>query len=470
MALHKDYLGTASLALFSKGFNILSTFGILWFLNAFMGKEAFGLFMVAFALMFALSMMISSGFQALILYHVSRDHERKEARTACAAGQLFWLSTLCGCAVAALIYGAAPFLSELMGQAGLEPWLRNMALFVPVNTAAIVLPGYSRARQRVKETLFFQEIFLNFLRVSFVALIWFTGAEHEWVCAAYIGSALIPVLILFARAPIWPRFGQKILGAWDVSYGFKIMVFQILNQPFRGFDIVLVGAFSSPEIVADYTMAVRLAQMLWIPKHAAAQLQVPRMGALLKEKKKPQLEMEFNAMRSFSLIAVLIACAGLLFLGGPVLSLFGAYESALPALYILAAASIIRTGFGASGDLIGMAGHAGASAFVASLSMIITVAASIVLVPLYGAAGGALAVLFGTLQMFVGFTFVLKRTENLNLMNIFMWIANSSGVIILIVAAYAYQSIFICGLLMAALSLIVIILDKSWLKLIKHVP
>src|SRR5690606_28200372 len=103
----------------------------------------------------------------------------------------------------------------------------------------------------------------------------------------------------------------------------KSTAFQILNQPFRGLDIVVVGAFASASVVADYAIAVRLAQLLWVPKHAVAQLQVPRMGALLQKGDKNQLMLEYDAMRCLSLLAVFGGCAFLCVFGSPLLGLFG---------------------------------------------------------------------------------------------------------------------------------------------------
>ena len=70
MSLHKTYLSTSSVALFSKGFNILSTFGILWLQNAVMAKDNFGLFMISFSLSLTMFIVLSTGFQELILYVV----------------------------------------------------------------------------------------------------------------------------------------------------------------------------------------------------------------------------------------------------------------------------------------------------------------------------------------------------------------------------------------------------------------
>ncbi len=468
MTLQKHYMSTAGLALFSKGFNLLSTFGVLWLQSTMMDKDSFGLFMMAFSLMFTLSMVLSAGFQALILYHVSRTAQDNPDTITALSSQIFWLSGILSLVCGGLIYGFSPHIARLMGHTALLPWLQNMALFIPVNTAALVLPSYSRARQRVKETLFFQEIFLNGLRVLLVGLLWLLALPPLWTAHAYILSTLIPVMVLFFRAPLWPNVAYSTLTRWDLTYALKSTAFQVLNQPFRGLDIVLVGFFTTASIAADYAMAVRLSQMLWIPKHAVAQLQVPRMGALLAKHDMAQLTLEYNAMRAVSLVAVLGACAGLLFFGGPLLSLFGDYHSALPALYILAAASVIRTGFGASGDLLGMAGHAGDSALIAGFSMVITCVGTAWLVPNQGAEGAAFVIFISTLQLFTGFVRVLKRKEGLHLLPPFMCLVNILASLALLLPAGHFVPLMPSGLILLALAGIVPVVDKSWTRLISH--
>jgi O-antigen/teichoic acid export membrane protein len=467
MSLHKTYLSTSSVALFSKGFNILSTFGILWLQNAVMAKEDFGLFMIAFSLTFTLSIVIATGFQSLILYHVSRKADMDPAEVRAIAGQSFWLSCLLGGVFALIIYASAPALSAAMSHAPLENWLRDMALFIPVNTAAVVLPAYSRARQRIKETVFYQEIFLNFLRAGFIGLIWFFAWPQELVSEAYIWSAGLPVILLFASAPVWPSLKKNLLTKWDLSYGLKSTAFQVLNQPFRGLDIVVVGAFSSAGIVADYSMAVRLAQLLWVPKHAVSQLQVPRMGALLEKNDKSQLMMEYDALRCLTLITVFLGCAFLLLFGEPLMALFGDYKSALPALYILAAASVVRTGYGAAGDLIAMIAYPKGSALISVLSVIITMGGTALLVPHFGALGGAYAILIGTAQMFSGFVAVIEKDQKIKLITPFILLMNILPTVVLMGVAASLLPTFVCGLLMALFAVILISIDRSLFEFIK---
>lgn len=442
--------------------------GILWLLNAILGREGFGVFMVAFSLMFTLAMIMGSGFQSLLMYHVSRLHEAGEERKIqLLTGQIFWITLLLSTFTGLLIFTLAAPLEKLIGLEGFVEWVRLMSFFIPAHAAAMVLPSLPRARHRAEQTTIYQEIVLNGFRVGFLALIWGLGLSVGWIAAAYIASAFIPVFLIFIRFPVWPSIKDNPLHLWDFKYVGKISIFQILNQPFRGFDVLLVGWLASAGVAADYTIATRLAQLLWVPKHAAAQLQVPRMGALLDRKDYSQLMLEYNAMRSVTLFCVLLGAAFLLFLGPNILTIFGNYSQAFTPLLLLGAAAVMRTGVGTSGDLISMAGHAGWSAIVALISMIVTLCCLILLIPENGAFGASMAVCFGTLVLFSGYWLVLAKIEKIQTMPLYAAIITALAVFCLVLPTINLISPVLCGFIVIILGISTLLSNKDWLIFMK---
>lgn len=468
MSLTKKYISSSIVGLIGKAFNMVSMLGILWLLNVIMDKEGFGLFMIAFSLMFVIAMIIASGFQSLLLYHISRlDEENEKPRINSIAGQIFWLTAFISLAAAGLVYLLSSWIENLMGLSGLSVWINLMVLFIPAHAMALVLPTLPRALHKSEQTILYQEIVLNGLRVLFLAVIWMAALPETFAAWAYILSAIIPVLIVFYKYPVALNFKDMPLTLWDFKYVGKISMFQILNQPFRGLDVLLVGAFASAGAAADYTMATRLAQLLWIPKHAASQLQVPRMGALLDKQDHTQLMKEYDAMRSITLFMVLGACAFLLFFGQWVLSLFGNYAGAFSILLLLSAASIIRTGAGASGDIMSQSGHAGWSAIIAGLSMIITIGSCVFFVPVYGAYGAGAAVLLGTIALFVGFERVIKVKEKIETMPSSIFAITYLSSVIVCLPVFPECSPLLAGFACIILAIMLLALDRSWLRFLK---
>lgn len=464
MSLTKKYLSASIVGLIGKAFNMISMLGILWLLNAILDKEGFGLFMVAFSLMFTIAMVIASGFQSLLIYHVSRlvDQDDEEKITAITS-QIFWMVIIISLLASIIIYSVSAGIELLMELPDLSTWLKLMALFIPAHAAAIVLPTLPLARHNSERTVFYQEILLNALRVLFLAIIWISGAAIAYIAGAYIISAIIPVVLVFIKYPSWPRVKNLPLTLWDFKYVGKISLFQLLNQPFRGFDVLLVGAFASAGAVADYTMATRLAQLLWIPKHAVSQLQVPRMGALLDKKDYTQLMHEYNAMRTITLFFAMGGCAFLALLGSWLLSFFGNYSGAYSILMLLALAAVIRTGVGASGSILSQSGHAGWSAIMASVSMVTTIVMSVILIPVIGADGGGWAVFVGTIVLFAGFWAVIYKILALNTITFMSFIVMAIASAVLIMPINSILAAF----LIVSLAFILLALDRSWLRFLK---
>lgn len=469
MSLSQKYISASIVSLIGKIFNMISMLGILWLLNDILGKEAFGVFMVAFSLGFTIAMIIGSGFQALLIYHIARLHENgEEERIRFLTAQIFWATITLSALAALPVYLSASALENIMDLQGLSFWLPLISFFIPAHAAAIVLPSLPRARHNAEKTTFYQEILLNALRLAFLFLIWLIVLPQDYIAYAYIASAVIPVLILFAQYPLPLSFNKtQNLTLWDAKYVAKISLFQILNQPFRGFDILLVGAFASAGAAADYTMASRLAQLLWIPKHALSQLQVPRMGGLLDKKNYGQLMQEYNAIRTLTTIMVLLGCSAILWFSIPILNLFGDYANALPPLLLLAAASLVRTGAGSSGDILGQSGHAGWSAVSAFLSLVILIAASILFIPLYGAYGAAMAALLGTIALFAGFAAIIKRILSLQTWTGLSLMICGAAIIVLNYISIMQHGYLVTGFFMAILAILMMALDRSWYHFLK---
>ena len=238
-------------------------------------------------------------------------------------------------------------------------------------------------------------------------------------------SAALPCLALFIKKPLWPNWGAIEITAWDIGYAGKITLTQLLNQPFRGFDVVLVGALASAGATADYALCTRIVSLFLIPKQMLSALQVPRMGTFLEKKDTGGLIREYRTLQNLSTALVILGAILTIFIGGWGLSLFGEYTHALPLLFVLVCGSLIRTASGASGDLMSMAGHAGWAMIFGTLSSLIIVGGCFALIPALGAHGAALSVVIGTAALYGGYFAVLKAQDALNTWS---WPAGLSGI------------------------------------------
>lgn len=304
MSILHAYIKSGSLSILAKIFNIVSVFGTLYLLNKVLEKTQFGEFFIVFSLITVISLVMGSGAQALTMYHVSRRQEEADA----IAGQAFWIFTLISVVVAALLSLFSSLIAELMGNANLQNWLSIMAWFIPPYIATLILPAYWRARQNIAAYLGFNEVLPNVLRLAGLGLIYVQSLPPSYVAIFYVLSVLIPAVIVYGMKPFAPYCKVWYLSKWDWDYMGKITLTQLLNQPFRGIDVVLVGTLTSATIAADYALSAKLVALLLIPKQILGSLQVPRMGALLEKNDRITLLKEFKVMQMLSGAALIIGC------------------------------------------------------------------------------------------------------------------------------------------------------------------
>ena len=76
MTIRQLYLRSG---LFSLGGKLITSFaalGVIWLITRIAGKDIFGEIMIAYAFNFVIAAALAAQFQTIILYHVSRDHEK----------------------------------------------------------------------------------------------------------------------------------------------------------------------------------------------------------------------------------------------------------------------------------------------------------------------------------------------------------------------------------------------------------
>ncbi len=402
MSLLKKYAHASLNSLLAKAATIFGALGVIWLTNHILDKHDFGLFMLAFTVTGMLSMVLASPFFALVLYKVSplAEDGKTDPIARNIVGKSLILSMLVGIIGAALLLLTAFELGDLMDKPGIVFWFEGLALILPLDIGRLVLSFWYRARQDIALSVFYQETLPNILRCTFLVLAWLFDAHAPGVIAAMLMAQIIPLVLLYVRDPVWPKWRDKAFAKGDVSYGLQNMLTQVVNEPTRSLDLIFLGLIVSASRAADYALAARLSRLLLVPRQALSQLIVPRFGPLLKANDIAHLKLEYDAIRMLSLLTGLGGCAFVLLLGPFILSLFGDYHSALPLLILLCYAQIVVCGYGNNSGLLGIAGLASWVLMTGIVSTLIVLVGGLLMASLYGAIGMALAVVMANAVLF----------------------------------------------------------------------
>ncbi|MDB2682716.1 oligosaccharide flippase family protein [Alphaproteobacteria bacterium] len=391
-SLIKHYIGTSSLAALAKIFKVFAALAMVWFVNAMVGKSGFGLYTIAFAYCFVVSSAIAACFQSLILYHVPRLAEGEDSCHLIARSCLWWALLFSVLAVGVTVV-ISPFIEAAMDKDGLAYWLNLLSVSIPFQVGLMVLTGWYRARHEINVMTLYFDVIPGVLMVGLIALAWLLTEGALWIGVVQVACVALPFVVLFVKRPLWLPTSLFSLSRWDWIYGLKTMGTHIVNQPFRGLDVMLVGAFAGLEATADYALAVRFSQLLMLPKQSLAQPQIPRLAQLFKDNDLPKMVREFHAMRDVAFAGMVVGLICYILFAQPVMMLFGPYENAYFILMLLACSAVIRTGYGEIGGYLLMAGYAGWALLISALSVAVMVTSMSVLIPEYGSYGSAYAVI-----------------------------------------------------------------------------
>lgn len=176
--------------------------------------------------------------------------------------------------------------------------------------------------------------------------------------------------------------------------------------------VVLVAPFMDMADVAAFGICIKLAFLVGFVVQVAHQVILPDMGEAI-------IRRESNVLRArilgASLMPLAFTVGGVVFsmlFGGWFLTLFGSeFSSAQQTLTILMLAQLVRALAGPSSLLLTLKGAQTASAWICALSAVVLLVSNAVFATLWGAEGGALAVLVTTIVWLGATGIVLYRFD-----------------------------------------------------------
>lgn len=162
--------------------------------------------------------------------------------------------------------------------------------------------------------------------------------------------------------------------------------------------VVFVAPFMSMEDVAAFGISIKLAFLVGFIVQAAHEVILPDLGEAIMRRDGAVLHARILGA---SLLPIGLTIAGVvfsMFFGGWFLQLFGAeFAVAKDTLTILLLAQFVRAVAGPSSAMLTLKGAQASSAWICAMSAVVLLASNAVFATLWGAEGGAFAVLLTTL-------------------------------------------------------------------------
>lgn len=181
-----------------------------------------------------------------------------------------------------------------------------------------------------------------------------------------------------------PRLARRMM-----SYGMRGQVGGFITLLNLRLDFLILGALTGPAVLGGYAVASKYAELLKLPGLAVTWVSYPRFARLAED----EAARQSRRLLGPAIGAVVAAAVPVLLLSGPViLLLYGPeFADAVGLAQLLVAGMVLSGAAGvASGYLYGR-GRPGLNSLVLGLGLVVTAALDVILIPMYGAMGAAIA-------------------------------------------------------------------------------
>lgn len=318
------------------------------------------------------------------------------------------VSLLVGAAVVLL---AGP-VAGLLGWEGDVVLVQVLAASLPFAVVTEVALAGTRAFGRMRTTAFVDRTVRAGLQPLLAAIVLAAGGGVVWVAvawtAAWVLAALLAVVSLtrFLRRRLagvdlgsdsvvpTERERRRALSAEFWSYTRWRGVARVTQVAIQRADVILVAAVLGPSEAAVYTAATRFVVLGQFVTQALQQVLQPRFTSILVEGDLDVLREVFRTGTAWSValawpVYLVIGCAPAVYL-----SVFGdAYDGAeaQAVVMLMVAAMLVAVAAGAVDTLLVMAGRSGLSVVNGVSALVVDVVGCLVLLPVLGVAGAAVA-------------------------------------------------------------------------------
>jgi O-antigen/teichoic acid export membrane protein len=307
----------------------------------------------------------------------------------------------------ALAIATAIGIGGALGVSLFSPWLDRFTV-IPLYLACLVIPIYGLGQMQAGiaqsydwPSLALMPVFI-WRQLAITALMgaaWALGAPTDAVTAMIIaavatwGAAIGQLVVLDRRLKRKVTAGPRRyeVKTW-LATSLPIFVVEGFYLLLTYVDILALEQMRSPDEVAVYYAAARLLALVAFVYFAIAGATTHKFTQYHVAGDKERLQKFFAETIRWTFWPSLAACAAILALGKPLLSLFGAsFASGYQVMFILAVGLLARAAVGPAERLLNMLGERRQCAMVYALAFAINLALCVLLIPRLGIEGAATA-------------------------------------------------------------------------------
>lgn len=367
-----------------------------------LGPAEYGVYAYVIALVSLLAVPVQAGLPTLVIRETARA--AREHEWSILKGLWRWSTLAAGgfaFVIAIIVFIALPIASQRISEANVGVFYWGLALVPLVAWGTLrgaALTGLHKiVLGQLPESLLRPGILLTFLLAG---LLWLPGFQPsaneamELTVLAGLLSLITVSIVLRLNCPtklsyVQPVYRHKVwfTAMWPLAF---VAGMQVIN----GYaDILILGFFTSSDKIGIYRVATQTATLVAFILQVVNTVVAPHFARMQAAGEKAQLQKLVTRSAQLTLLSALPIALTLILFGDVVLEiLFSSdYTGGYLPLAILAVGQLINAGVGSVGILLNMTGHERETAKGVALAAFINIPLNLILIPVWGMAGAALA-------------------------------------------------------------------------------
>ncbi|MER9875184.1 lipopolysaccharide biosynthesis protein [Mesorhizobium sp. M0195] len=366
-----------------------------------MGSFEYGIFVLVWVTMVIVGNLACLGFHTSVIRFIPEYRARgmlAELRGIVRASRLFVL--VASTAIAGLGALAVWLLSPFIEDYYVVPFILGI-ICLPMIAMSDLLQGLARANSWALFALSPTFLVRPVLILAFMALMLLVGYAPDARTAIFAAIAATYATTLGQLIGVTSRMDRRIpAGPMKLHFGhwFIVSLPIFLVESFffllTNADVLMVGAYLDPNDVAVYFATVKTLALVHFV-YFAVKAGVAQRYAQFTHGEPQKLAAFARETVSWTFWPSLAMALLVLALGEPMLTLFGPeFSAGYPLLFLLVFGVVARAAVGPCESLLTMSGNQNICAVVYALTLAFNIALSVVLIPLFGLWGAAMATVF----------------------------------------------------------------------------
>ncbi|RWP18293.1 MAG: lipopolysaccharide biosynthesis protein [Mesorhizobium sp.] len=366
-----------------------------------MGSFEYGIFVLVWVTMVIVGNLACLGFHTSIIRFIPEYRERNmlaELRGIVLTSRLFVM--VASTAIAGLGALGVWLLSPFIENYYVVPFILGL-ICMPMIAMSDLLQGLARANSWALFALAPTYLVRPVLILALMVLMLLVGFAPDARTAIFASIAATYATTLGQLIGITARIGKKILAGprkLHFAQWFLVSLPIFLVEGFffllTNADVLMVGAYMNPNDVAVYFATVKTLALVHFV-YFAVKAGVAQRYAQFTHGEPEKLAAFARETVSWTFWPSLLMALLVLVLGEPMLSLFGPeFVAGYPLLFLLVFGVVARAAVGPCESLLTMSGNQNICAAVYAMTLTLNIGLNLVLIPLFGLWGAAMATAF----------------------------------------------------------------------------